>query len=368
MVYSGSNRRSGSSGRSNSGNSGGRSKARSSGSEGCGNHGGKRGFSLSPGRGEARRKRKPVGEARRLAGSLFARPDISTARSGKGGRNGSVGSFSKGTKPAGSKHAKGAAKGVGTSNSAIGANDEVMANEHRLQKILAAAGYGSRRECEELITSGRVEVDGEIVTELGVRADPLTQRIRVDGEALPKMRPVYIAVNKPKGYLCTHRDQQGRRRVIDLVPDSYGRVFPVGRLDLYSEGLILLTNDGAFAERLAHPRFEVPKRYQVQVAGFVGMDLARQLQKGIHIAEGVVQADEVKVRSSHDTCSTMEITLREGKNREIRRMLARLGHKVLTLKRIAIGTVKLGTMAPGEYRPLTKEEVASLYGSGNQAD
>ena len=285
---------------------------------------------LSPSRGEARRKRRPIGEARRKAGSLFARPETG------------------GGKPASPKARQ----------------PEPAAEGHRIQKILAAAGYGSRRECEELILTGRVEVDGKIVTELGVRADPLTQRIRVDGEALPKTRPVYLVVNKPKGYLCTHRDQQGRRRVIDLVPEQFGRVFPIGRLDQYSEGLILLTNDGAFAEHLTHPRFEVPKKYQVLVAGQVEPDLPRRLQKGIHIAEGVVQADEVKIKSRHALSSVLEIVLREGKNREIRRMLARIGHKVLTLRRIAIGPVKLAEMAPGEYRLLTKQEVAALYNTG----
>ncbi len=283
---------------------------------------------LSPSRGQARGKRRPVGEARRNAGSLFARPEI------------------------------------GKKKPQAVTQEETPTQGHRVQKILAAAGYGSRRECEELIATGRVEIDGKIVTELGVRADPSTQRIRVDGETLPKTRPVYLAVNKPKGYLCTHRDQQGRRRVIDLVPDQFGRVFPIGRLDQYSEGLILLTNDGAFAEQLAHPRFEVPKKYQVQVAGEVEPDLPRRLQKGIHIAEGVVQADEVKIKSRHALSSVLEIVLREGKNREIRRMLARIGHKVLTLRRIAIGSVKLGNMAPGEYRLLTKQEVASLYSVG----
>ena len=285
---------------------------------------------LSPSRGRTRGKRRPIGEARRSAGSLFARPE------------------------------------VGKKKPAARTEEESRPEGHRVQKILAAAGYGSRRECEELISTGRVEIDGKIVTELGVRADPAVQRIRVDGEALPKTRPVYLAVNKPKGFLCTHRDQQGRRRVIDLVPDQFGRVFPVGRLDQYSEGLILLTNDGAFAEQLTHPRFEVPKKYQVQVAGEVEPDLPRRLQKGIHIAEGVVQADEVKIKSRHALSSVLEIVLREGKNREIRRMLARIGHKVLTLRRIAIGPVKLGDLAPGEYRLLTKREVASLYSAGNK--
>lgn len=242
---------------------------------------------------------------------------------------------------------------------------EEQFTEHRLQRILAAAGYGSRRACEQLIIDGRVEVDG-VVAQLGDRADPRSQKIRVDGESLPKMKPVYLAVNKPKGFLCTSRDQQGRRRVIDLVPQKLGRVFPIGRLDQESEGLIILTNDGALCERLAHPRFEVAKKYHVQVAGLVEQELVDQLKKGIHVAEGVVQADEVKILSSYKKSSILEITLREGKNREIRRMLARVEHKVLHLKRVAVGPVKLAKLPPGEYRPLTSEEIARLYGAAGR--
>ena len=292
-------------------------------------------------RGNARKKRKPIGEIRKAAGSLFVHPTPASER----------------------KPASGAVK---KSNAAAAPKPETVEEGHRLQKILAAAGFGSRRECEELITDGRVDIDGRTVTELGVKADPLTQRIRVDGEALPKMRPVYLAVHKPKGFLCTHRDQEGRRRVIDLIPPSFGRVFPIGRLDLHSEGLILLTNDGALAEHLAHPRYEVAKKYQVQVAGLVDPDLVRQLKKGIHIAEGVVQADDVCVKSRHKLSSVLEIILKEGKNREIRRMLARLGHKVMSLRRVAIGPIKLGDMPAGAFRPLSKQEVASLYGTGKK--
>ncbi len=231
----------------------------------------------------------------------------------------------------------------------------------RLQQVLAAAGYGSRRACEELIVDGRVEVDGKIVTELGVRVKPGEQKIRVDGEALPKAKPIYVALNKPKNTLCTNSDPSGRRRVVDFIPRELGRLFPVGRLDQNSEGLILLTNDGALAERLTHPRFEVPKKYRVQVAGLVDNDLANALKRGVHIAEGVVQADDVVVRSSHKLSSVLEITLKEGKNREIRRMLARVGHKVMQLQRIQVGSIKLTKLAPGEYRKLTPREVADLY-------
>ncbi|MGI6402562.1 MAG: pseudouridine synthase [Thermoguttaceae bacterium] len=231
----------------------------------------------------------------------------------------------------------------------------------RLQQVLAAAGYGSRRQCEAFITEGRVEVDGQIVTELGVRVKPGEQKIRVDGEGLPKVKPVYVALNKPKNTLCTNSDPQGRRRAIDFLPDELGRLFPVGRLDKNSEGLLLLTNDGALAQRLAHPSYKIPKTYRVQVAGLVDYELVNALKRGVHIAEGIVQADDATIRSSHKRSSTLEITLTEGKNREIRRMLARVGHKVMQLRRVQLGTIKLGRLGPGEYRHLTASEVAELY-------
>lgn len=231
----------------------------------------------------------------------------------------------------------------------------------RLQQVLAAAGYGSRRQCETLIADGRVEVDGRTVTELGVRVKPGEQKIRVDGENLPKVKPVYVAFNKPKNTLCTNRDPQGRRRVADFIPGALGRLFPVGRLDQNSEGLILLTNDGALAQRLTHPSYETPKKYRVQVAGSADYELVEALKRGVHIAEGVVQADDVTIRSSRKNSSILEITLTEGKNREIRRMLARVGHKVMQLQRVQVGSIKLGKLAPGEFRRLTSAEVADLY-------
>lgn len=226
--------------------------------------------------------------------------------------------------------------------------------------ILANAGYGSRRNCEDLIITGRVQVDDKIVTELGTRVFPDKQKIKVDGEILHRARPIYIIVNKPKGILCTNRDPQGRSRAVDLVPPKFGRLFPVGRLDQNSEGLLLLTNDGILAQRLTHPRYEIPKKYKVQVAGEADYSLIDSLKKGIHLAEGIVQADEVVFKSKYKQSSILEITLREGKNREIRRMLARMGHKVLQLQRTAIGPIKLGNLAPGEYRILTKDELEKL--------
>ncbi|MBP5622278.1 MAG: pseudouridine synthase, partial [Thermoguttaceae bacterium] len=248
-----------------------------------------------------------------------------------------------------------------SSSTGVRKGDETVDRGRRLQQVLAAAGYGSRRLCEELILDGRVEVDGKIVTELGVRVFPGEQKIRVDGEALPKARPVYVALNKPKNTLCTNHDPSGRRRVVDFIPERFGRLFPVGRLDQNSEGLILLTNDGALAERLTHPRYEAPKKYRVQVAGLVDRELVDALKRGVHIAEGVVQADDVVVRSSHKLSSILDITLTEGKNREIRRMLARVGHKVMQLQRVQVGSIKLGKLAPGEFRVLTSREVAELY-------
>ena len=236
----------------------------------------------------------------------------------------------------------------------------VLTGEQRINKLLAAAGLGSRRQVDELITDGRVEIDGKTVTQVGVKVDADTAKISVDGEALKRHRPLYFAVNKPAGVLCTNSDPEGRPRVIDLVP-GHNRLFPVGRLDSSSTGLILLTNDGELAQRLAHPRNSVPKTYHVVVAGQVEMDSMRRLQRGIYLAEGFARVDGAKIRRVRKGCTEIEITLSEGKNREIRRVLARLGHKVITLRRLAIGPLRLATLPEGSYRPLSQEEVLHLY-------
>lgn len=234
-----------------------------------------------------------------------------------------------------------------------------MSGPQRLQRILAAAGFGSRRQCEELIEAGRVHVDNEIVTKLGVVVDSEVAKIRVDGEPLRRQKLVYYAVNKPVGVVTTNSDPQGRPRVVDLVPPTE-RVFPVGRLDRSSEGLILLTNDGDLAQRLAHPKFGIQKVYRVTVAGKVDVETMKKMREGIYIAEGHVRVDGAKVLKARPRATEMEITLREGKNREIRRILARLGHKVQTLRRIAVGPLRLGDTPPGAYRPLTRDEVQKL--------
>jgi 23S rRNA pseudouridine2605 synthase len=230
----------------------------------------------------------------------------------------------------------------------------------RLQKVLAAAGLGSRRQCEELITTGRVEVDRVVVTELGTRVDPAKQAIRVDGVALPQPRLAYYAVHKPAGVVTTNSDPARRPRVIDLLPNQDERLFPIGRLDLHSEGLILVTNDGDLANRLTHPRYGVTKVYKVLVAGHPTPETLAGLLKGVHLAEGLARVKSVAIKARQSKCTVLEMVLDEGRNREIRRVLARVGHKVLRLQRIAVGPVRLGLLPPGEHRPLTSQEVKSL--------
>lgn len=229
----------------------------------------------------------------------------------------------------------------------------------RLQKVLAAAGIGSRRACEELITAGRVEVDRTVVTALGTRVDPRTQEVRVDGERLPRVRRLVYLLNKPVGVVTTNYDPAGRPRAVDLVPTDQ-RLFAIGRLDRSSEGLLLLTNDGALANLLAHPRYGVEKKYLVQVAGVPGPEVIDQLRRGVHLAEGEVHAKRVTVRTQHKQSAVLEMVLDEGRNREIRRMLARLGHKVQQLKRVAVGGLSLGTLLPGQWRQLPWGEVEAL--------
>jgi len=225
--------------------------------------------------------------------------------------------------------------------------------------VLAAAGLGSRRACEELITAGRVEVDGQSVTTLGAKVDPRTQEIRVDGERLPDPRRVVYLLNKPVGVVTTNYDPTGRPRVVDLVPADR-RLFAIGRLDRTSEGLILLTNDGGLANLLAHPRYGVEKKYLVQVAGVPTAELLDRLRQGVRLAEGEVHAKRITLRSQHKESAVLEMVLDEGKNREIRRMLAKLGHKVHQLKRVAVGGLSLGNLLPGQWRQLSWGEVESL--------
>jgi 23S rRNA pseudouridine2605 synthase len=230
----------------------------------------------------------------------------------------------------------------------------------RLQKVLAGAGLASRRESEELILEGRVEVDGEVVTELGTRVDLSSQEVFVDGERLPQPKPEYFAVHKPPGVVCTARDPAGRTRVTDLLPPDVGRVYSVGRLDIESEGLILVTNDGELANQLTHPRHGIEKTYEVQVAGHLPVEVLAQMRKGVHLAEGYVKPVRVRSKGPRKKSTILEIVLDEGRNREIRRLLARVGHKVQRLTRIAVGPLRLGDLPRGAVRRLTPQEVSKL--------
>jgi len=230
----------------------------------------------------------------------------------------------------------------------------------RLNKYLAHAGVGSRRYCDELIAAGRVTVDGIVVTALGTKIDPLVHRVAVDEQPVRPERPVYWLLHKPAGVLCTNYDPAGRPRAIDLLPQVQERVYTVGRLDEASEGLLLMTNDGALAAALMHPRYGIPKTYLVQVAGKPSREELQRLTEGIWLSDGKVRAKSVHTLWQQGNSTWLRIVLCEGKNREIRRMLARLGHKVMRLKRIANGPVRLGRLKKGKSRPLTAKELTAL--------
>ena len=242
----------------------------------------------------------------------------------------------------------------------VDAETEELTDTLRLQKFLAMAGVDSRRNCEEYIRTGRVTVNSEVVTDPARAVDPKTQDIRLDSERLRMPRLRYFLVNKPKGVLCTNHDPQGRPRAIDLVPPSEQRLFTVGRLDENTEGMLLLTNDGDLAQRLAHPRFEVIRRYRCHVAGIPQPDILRQLREGMYFAEGFFKFRSVHIYRRKGQSVILEMELQEGKNREIRRLLARVGHKVLALERIAFGPLQLGSLAPGRHRELQPFEIHEL--------
>lgn len=231
----------------------------------------------------------------------------------------------------------------------------------RLNKFLAHAGFGSRRAAEELIQAGRVSVDGEVVREMGLRLDPETAKVDVDGETVKLQKAVYYAVHKPKGHVSTNSDPSGRPRVVDLLPNINERVYPVGRLDEDSTGLILLTNDGELANRLAHPRYGVEKVYKALVAGRPHPSILDRLVEGVWLSDGKARARRARFAGVQGDSTYIELTLAEGKNREVRRMLAKLGHKVMSLTRVAVGPIRLKGLAMGEWRHLTQEEVGLLH-------
>ena len=237
-----------------------------------------------------------------------------------------------------------------------------MARE-RLQKLIARAGLASRREAERWISAGRVTVNGRPVVELGAQADPRTERVRVDGKPLfEAASPAYFVLHKPAGVVTSARDPQGRRDLTEWLRPlrKTGRFFPVGRLDFYSAGLLLLTTDGELAYRLAHPRFGVTKRYQVKVGGVPKEDELDRLRTGIQLDDGWTAPASARLLRASGKKAWIEVEIHEGRNRQVRRMFEALGYRVEKLLRVGYGPVRLGSIRPGEMRPLTPAEVRAL--------
>lgn len=235
--------------------------------------------------------------------------------------------------------------------------------EERLQKIISRAGIASRRKAEEMIAAGRVTVDGTVVREPGTKADAASVRIAVDGKLLPREEQrVYFLLNKPKGYVSTAADERDRRTVLDLIPVKKTRIYPVGRLDQNTEGLLLLTNDGTLTQALLHPRFLVHKTYRAKVAGDLTPEALKKLRGGVELADGRTAPAEVRVYGTTDKgLNEVEVTLHEGRNRQVRRMFEAVGCDVRSLKRTRFAQLTLDGVKRGAYRPLTKAEVRELY-------
>jgi len=243
--------------------------------------------------------------------------------------------------------------------------------EERLQKIVSRYGHISRRAAEAMIAEGRVSLNGEIVSQMGVKADPQKDAIRLDGKLIAaEQTPVYILLHKPQGYVTTLSDPENRPVVTDLVKGEGERLFPVGRLDYDSEGLLLMTNDGGFAQKIQHPRYGVPKRYRVRIEGHLTTEELQRLKKGVRFEDGFFQPRDLRIEKHNDKSLWISLSISEGKNRMIRRGFAALRHDVERLVRISIGDVQLGNLKRGMYRHLTKKEIESLLawsGQGKKA-
>ena len=235
----------------------------------------------------------------------------------------------------------------------------------RLQKLLAQSGVASRRKCEELMLAGEVEVDGEVVTRLGTKVDPRTAVIRVGGKRLPPVSAhVYLVLNKPRGVVSTMSDPEGRPTLTDYVGDRPERLFHVGRLDTDTDGLIILTNDGDFAQRLAHPSYEVEKTYVAEVRGVVTKATLKRLKQGVTLDDGPVEVRRARVISTEGKRSIVEVVIHEGRNRIVRRLLDHVGHPVQQLTRTRIGPVALERLRQGTVRELTRDELGTLLDAG----
>lgn len=232
----------------------------------------------------------------------------------------------------------------------------------RLQKVLAQAGVASRRKCEELILSGQVEVNGEQVLTLGTKVDPASDEIKVNGRKIRSESKVYVMLNKPKGVITSANDPQGRKVVSDFLPGIKQRIYPVGRLDYDTEGLLLLTNDGEFANLLTHPKHHVPKTYLATVNGIPHGDALEKLQNGVNLEDGMTAPADVEY---HDVdmekkSATVKITIHEGRNRQVRRMFEAIGHKVVKLKRVRFGELAMEGLPRGKFRHLSEKEINEL--------
>jgi 23S rRNA pseudouridine2605 synthase len=237
-----------------------------------------------------------------------------------------------------------------------------MATAERLQKLIAQAGLASRRKAEQWLEQGRVQVNGRTAG-LGDKADPTTDRIVVDGKALPQAeRKLYLLLNKPLGYVTTLKDPEGRPTITRFLKGIPQRVYPVGRLDVNSEGLLLLTNDGALTQHLLHPRHQVSKTYRVKVSGNISDAACRQLETGVELEDGLTSPAVVRNVHRSPRNSWFDLEIREGRNRQVRRMCQAVGYEVSALKRIAIGTLSLGDLKPGQCRPLSLKEIQVLKG------
>ncbi|HEY2083811.1 MAG TPA: pseudouridine synthase [Verrucomicrobiae bacterium] len=232
----------------------------------------------------------------------------------------------------------------------------------RLQKFLADAGLASRRGAEQFILDGRVEVNGEIVRQLGTKVDPLHDKISVDGKPVRTKRKLYVALNKPRGCVCSRKDEFERPTIYELLPKEWNNLYSVGRLDYDTEGLIFLTNDGQFALRLTHPRYEVSKKYVATVEGRVEPQMLEQFVRGVFDRGEKLKAKKAHLVSATKSVSVAELELTEGKNREVRRMFESQGATVKRLQRVQIGKIKLGELKPGKWRALTEPEINSLLG------
>jgi len=233
----------------------------------------------------------------------------------------------------------------------------------RLNRAIAATGICSRRNADELIKNGRVTVNGERTTDLSIQVDPATDIIAVDGKPFYKKSFEYVVLHKPKGVVTTCDDEQGRRTVIDLLPPDLQHLKPVGRLDRDSEGMIILTNDGALAQTLTHPSHHIDKAYRVTVDGSITDSALKVLQEGVRLSEGMTQKAKIRSLRRSGNLSTFVIVIREGRNRQIRRMCAKVGYNVLRLVRERIGALQLNLKEPGDWRYLSASEVSQLQES-----